>query len=347
MTPLTAEVMANDDRTGLGDTRFGFIVGAPRSGTTALARYLKKNPGVCFSSTKEPHYFARFDLRPLGPAELRAEVEREYLGRYFAHCADDRLRVEGSVTYLYAAPQMEPVLELWPDARFVICVRDPLKQVPSLHQRLLYLGDETERDFEKAWALRHKRARGEAVPRSCIEPRWLQYEEGGRLGAQVERFFATVGRERCHVVLFDDLVRDFAGEYHRLLDFLGLPDDGQREFPPVRSGKGVRIGWLQRLLKRPPVLTQRALAGSAYREHFKPVGDKPARPKPEKKPGRIMRARKALLRWNSTEPPKVVLSPAMVAEFQRIYADDVALLERLIGRDLSHWLGRGPDRSRT
>lgn len=323
-------------------TRFGFIVGAPRSGTTSLSRYLSKHPGVCFSSTKEPHFFARYDLRGVGDEELQAAVAGDYLRRYFGHCDDPaRLRMEASVTYLYAAEQMEPILRLWPEARFIICVRDPLAMVPSLHQRLLYLGDETVEDFERAWALRHRRARGEAIPRTCVEPRWLRYDEGGRLGAHVERFFAAVGRERCHVVLFDDLLRDPATEYRRTLEFLGLPDDGRTKFPQVRSGRAYRIGWLQRLLKRPPVITRRALAGKAFREHLKdPVAGKPRKAQ-DTGPGPVLRARKKLLQWNSVPPPKVRLSPATVAEFQELYAEDVARLEGLIGRDLSHWLGRG------
>lgn len=327
------------------DRRFGFVVGAPRSGTTSLSRYLRKHPDVCFSSTKEPHYFARFDLRGLGDAELEAEVQREYLDRYFAHCTEpEKLRMEGSVTYLYAAEQMEPVLRLWPDARFIICVRDPLAMVPSLHQRLLYMGDETVRSFERAWALRHRRARGEKIPRSCVEPRWLQYEEGGRLGAQVERFFEVVGRERCHVVVFDDLSADFPAEYRRVLEFLGLPDVKRRKFPAARSGQDFRFGWLQRLLKRPPVITRRALAGKAFGEHLKETGGA-KKAKPGKgSPSRITTARKKLLEWNSVPPKRVQLSPATVAEFQELYADDVARLEGLIGRDLGHWLGRGGKR---
>lgn len=326
------------------DPRFGFIVGAPRSGTTSLARWLRAHPQVCFSSTKEPHWFAQFDLRGLDEAALRRRVEREYLGRFFAECEPGKLKVEGSVTYLYAAEQVAPVLRLWPEARFVICVRDPLAMIPSLHQRLLYLGDETVEDFAEAWALRHRRARGEAIPRSCIEPRWLRYDEGGRLGTHVEHFFAAVGRERCHVVVFDDLAADPAGEYAKVLRFLGLPDDGRTNFSASRAGQGYRIGWLQRLLKRPPVITRRMLAGSAMREHFKEPGEGAGKPKRDKRPNLVMRARKRLLDWNRVPAGKTEVPPAIVAEFQQLWGGEVDKLGRLLGRDLSHWLGRAKQR---
>src|SRR5688572_15347927 len=106
---------------------FAFIVGAPRSGTTSLARYMEAHPGVCFSFVKEPHFFARYDLRDVPTPALRNQVEKDYLHRYFTHRPrEGRLLAEGSVSYLYAAAQMEPILRLWPEARFVICLRDPL-----------------------------------------------------------------------------------------------------------------------------------------------------------------------------------------------------------------------------
>nr|WP_294168560.1 sulfotransferase [uncultured Sphingomonas sp.] len=323
------------------DPRFGFIVGAPRSGTTSLARWLRTHPEVCFSSTKEPHYFAQVDLRGADETALRARVEREYLERFFAGCEPGKLKMEGSVTYLYAAEQVAAVLRLWPETRFIICVRDPLAMIPSLHQRLLYLGDETVEDFATAWALRHRRARGEAIPRSCVEPRWLRYDEGGRLGTHLEHFFAAVGRERCHVVVFDDLAADPAEEYAKVLRFLGLPDDGRTDFSTARAGYAYRIGWLQRLLKRPPVLTRRALAGSAMREHLKAPDEGGSKPKAGKQPSRVMRARKRLLRWNRVPARKTQVPPEIVAEFQWLYAGEVEKLERLLGRKLSHWLGRG------
>ena len=101
--------------------------------------------------------------------------------------------------------------------------------VPSLHQRLFYNGDETERQFDRAWSLVPERREGRAIPRSCIDPRFLDYWEAGQLGKHLERFIATVGADRCHVSIFDDFKRDPGREYRRALEFLELPDDGRSE----------------------------------------------------------------------------------------------------------------------
>src|SRR5881398_3142729 len=113
--------------------RFVFIVGAPRCGTTFLARHLKNHPDVCFSKVKEPHFFSTADLRNLSDVELEKTVARDYLEKFFPHRAPHSILAEGSVTYLYTPHQLRPILRLWPNAKFVVAVRDPMQMVPSLH----------------------------------------------------------------------------------------------------------------------------------------------------------------------------------------------------------------------
>ena len=208
-------------------SRWAFIVGAPRCGTTALSEYLREHPDVCFSTPKEPHFFLRYDLRGEEIGELRQRVRDKYLDLYFPEREGSSLFAEGSVSYFYAPDQLEPILKLWPRAKFIICLRNPLQMVPSLHQRLFYNGDETERQFDRAWSLVPERREGRAIPRSCIEPRFLDYWEAGQLGKHLERFLDTVGAERCHVSVFDDFKNDPAASIAACLSFLttGRPSD--------------------------------------------------------------------------------------------------------------------------
>lgn len=312
------------------------IVGAPRCGTTTLARMLKAHPGVAFSSVKEPHFFSRVDLNGLDDEELRAVATGEYLARYFPDVpAGAELLAEGSVSYLYAADRIRPLLRLWPDAKFIIVIRDPFELLPSLHQRLLFQGDETVRDFATAWRLQGERALGRRIPRRCADARQLQYAEVARLGKHVQRFFAAVGPERCHIILHEDLAADLGSVYCRLLAFLGLPDDGRREFEPRRVRSGFKMGWLQRLLKRPPVAT-RLLAG----EHFhRRVSARPPR-EPSAIAKMLMAARKRLLRWNAVPARRTEIPTDLQGEIRDLLRDDVELLSGLIGRNLDHWLGR-------
>jgi hypothetical protein len=315
---------------------FAFIVGAPRCGTTFIARHLRNHPNVCFSLVKEPHFFSARDLRALPQAELEKVIEREYLDRYFPHRRPDSLLVEGSVTYLYTPGQLEPVLQMWPDAKFIVAVRDPMHMVPSLHQRLRCIGDETVANFNRAWGLVQDRRQGRDIPRRCADPRWLDYWESGRLGHYVDEFFRTIGRERCFVSVFDDLKSDPADQYRRILEFLSLPDDGQSDFEPARQSSGFKYQWLQHLLKRPPRAAISLLGSEAtqIRTSTAPRGRKGALARA------ILGARSRLLEWNKQPSPPVQLSASVSAHMRSMFEDDVRLLSATISRDLSHWLNR-------
>ena len=312
-------------------TRWAFFVGAPRCGTTSLAKYLRGHPEACLSRPKEPHFFAMRDLRGHSLDELRKIVRSDYLERFFPHRHGSSVLAEGSVSYLYAPERLEPVLQLWPRAKFIICVRSPLQMVPSLHQRHFVNGDETVRSFERAWALVSERRQGRQVPRSCLDPRFLDYWEAGHLGRHVERFLSLIGRDRCMVSVFDDLTADPKNEYNRLLQFLDLPDDGKEVFERHAESRDCRIPWLQRLLQRPPRIAMGLvdpddLHNPRFAESVGPFFRK------------ILDVRNGILDWNEIAAERPRLDSTLIDEMRAMYRDDVALLSKLVGRDLSHWM---------
>ena len=148
--------------------------------------------------------------------------------------------------------QLEPVLKLWPNSRFVVAVRDPLTLLPSLHKRLIFTGDENLRSFEDAWAAVPDRAAGRRIPWSTIEPRWLRYDEAARYGTYVERLFAAVGKERCMV---DGVRRPRRRSGRASTDACSSLRASIRCPPPgnkaERESKGVRFLLLQQMLEAP------------------------------------------------------------------------------------------------
>lgn len=320
--------------------RFIFVVGAPRCGTTTLSHFLRDHPDVSPPAVKEPHFFAQHDLRGMPDAELREFVEEEYLGRFFKRGRGKKIGADASVTYLYTPEQLEPILRLWPNSRFIVSLRDPLTMLPSLHQRLVYLADETIRDFSEAWAAVPDRAAGRRIPQHAADPRWLRYDEAARFGTYLERLFAVVGRERCLVLTLDELVADTEAQYRRLMDFAGLEPVPGTDFSPQRSGWAIRSQSLQRLLKRPPRRIREYLAGKHFRARIHDLE------KPKKKTSHkaIWSLRRALLRLNrvNARPEPVPLS--VQREIADHYREEVEYAGSLLRRDLSHWLQPKPGR---
>lgn len=321
--------------------RFVYIVGAPRCGTTTLAGFLKQHPRICFPVVKEPHFFLQHDVRTLDDTALRDIVEREFLDRFYGHCDAGRdTGVDGSVSYLYDPESLLPALTLWPDAKFVIAVRDPMSMLPSLHARLKYTGDETIERFEDAWAAIPDRAAGKRIPRSALDPRWLRYDEAGKFGSYVERFFDIIGRERCFVSVFDDLIADPEGQYRAMCEFVGIEPFEGTSFKPKRGARGFRYGWLQRLLKRPPNAARAFLAGEKFRQRERDLDEEASNKVREK----IFSIRKRLIRWNRIPLEKRPIPVTVQQDIRDRLKGEIDQLGRLLGRDLGHWLEVRPDR---
>jgi len=300
-----------------------FVVGAPRCGTTSLCRFFAKNPQICFSRPKEPHYFAQLRAMPSPD-----EVQRDYIERYFGHRhAGHRAAGEGSVSYLYAPEAIERIRHFNPDARFIAMVRNPMSMLPSYHLKMRFLLQEDEETFAAAWRLQEARARGERVPGHCLDARALMYGEVAKYGAHIERLIQAAGRERAHVVVFDDFVADQLAAYRRVLEFLGVDYDGRTVFKRRYESRMYRYRWLQRLFFL-PVVRGGARIDTAHRvkRKYKKTG--------AKKASWITR----LTAWNTVSAAPAPLTPEMRATVADYLRADNALLSRLLGRDLSHWL---------
>jgi len=300
-----------------------FVVGAPRCGTTAFCRYLARNPQICFSQPKEPHYFTQLTHDPSA-----AELARDYLERCFSHYRDTHRAVgEGSVSYLYLPQTIERIRRINPEARFIALVRNPLTMLPSYHLRMLFLLQEDEPDFARAWSLEPTRARGQRVPRHCLDPRLLLYSKVAQLGSQVEQLFAIAGRERSRVIVFDDLKADPLRVYRDALEFLGVDYDGQTSFETRYESRMYRYRWLQRMLFVPAVRGGRMLATLQQRSRkYNPDGSK--------RPSLIKR----VTRWNKVPASPVALTPPVADAVRETLRPDVELLSRLLGRNLGGWL---------
>lgn len=294
-------------------------MGAPKCGTTALSEYLRGHRQVFMSQPKEPHFFGA-DL-DYYYAPGRATLPH-YLRLFEAAGPEHRAVGEASVWYLYSGRAASEIRAFAPEARAIAMVRNPVELVPSLHSQLRYVLDEDEPDVETAWRLQEERAAGRRLPPTVRQPSFLQYGQVARLGAQVRRLLEVFPREQVDVIVFDDLREDAGAVYRRTLAFLGVPDDGRRDFPRVNENKEHRAGALARLTQRPP----RALVGAA-------TGVKRALGVERLDVlGRIRRRNRRVAR----RPP---VSPAFAEELRRYFRDDVHELGELIGRDLSHWCG--------
>ena len=302
-----------------------FVVGAPRCGTTSLHSLLAQHPQVFMSSVKEPHFFAS-DINARYEQHVGREIPSLYrtLDAYlelFADAGEARIRGESSVYYLYSQAAADAIAAYAPDARIVIMLREPVSFLHSLHGRLRSMGDETEADFERALELEPARARGEQLPRTVRFPELLGYSKYADFAEGLERYYDRFGRERVHVLIFDDYRSDKRKAWDELLAFLGLEPAELPESEEKNPHHEPRWVWLTVFLRE--------------RVHW--MLDPPAsRLGWLTLPWRLRRKAYKLLEsfnWRPTE--RAALDDAVRQRLKRRFAPQVARVSELVGRDLT------------
>jgi Sulfotransferase family len=291
-----------------------FIAGAPRSGTTFMFEYLGQHPGVFAPERKEPQHFAT-DLDSGSYLDSLTFVRDtdEYLG-LFAGARADQLTGEGSTWYLYSSDAAANIKRANPDARIIAMLRHPVEMLYSLHGRRFYAGSEDLPDFADALDAESDRRAGRRIPPRARNVKALFYRDVGKYGEQLERYFDTFGRDRVHVVIFDDFTADPAAAYRGVVEFLGLDRSFEPDFKVVNEAATRRSPRLQRMLLAPPVVrVARAVI---------PVGLRP----------RVGRAWDRLTTRKERRPP---LDPQVASALRDDLLPDVQRLSGLLGRDMT------------
>jgi hypothetical protein len=291
-----------------------FILGAPKCGTTSMAMWLSRHPNVFMSPWKEPKYFDR-DLK----TRLRLS-RRQYLN-LFKDATDEHLAVgEATVWYLYSQAAIPAIERELPGARFLVMLRNPVDMAYALHEQMVMGSVEREQDFARAWHMSAERRQGHGAWLWVTEPRRLDYQGVCSLGEQVGRLFTLVPRTRVLLLVLEDVREDPHREYLRVLRFLGLPDDGRSDFPVHNPAKRVRSPVVQAMLKaakKGDFVFQSNLGLSAGHPTLW----------------------RMLYTLNRSPRPRPPLTSDLRSELQEFFAKDIAQLEGLMGRDLSHWKG--------
>jgi len=234
-----------------------YLIGAPKSGTTSLARWLSAHPEVYFSVPKEPFYWA--DDYPRLRAHYGFSDQSSYAALFAGAAARRaRVRAEGSTVYLYSRTAVPQICTAVPDARFIVALRDPVELVVSWHRTQLVALNESERDFAAAW---RRSCAGGLPDTDPLDPKLLDYPRIGALGAALARVLELVPRDRLHVLTLDELRRDPRAVWDALTGFLGVPPSPVPDFATYNvSAKSARYPMVRRLTHRPPDLLERPVA---------------------------------------------------------------------------------------
>lgn len=289
------------------------VVGAAKSGTSSLDRYLAQHPEVYMPQKKEAHIFSipDFPTRFQGPGDegMNTETIRS-MDRYQALFADAqpyRAVGESSVFYLHFPGTAQRIQAANPDMKILMLLRNPVDRAFSAYMHVVR--DERETlSFEDSM-------RQEPVRKQLnYEPMWL-YRELGLYTAQVKRFLEVFPRKQVKILLFEEFSRNTEASMADIFRFLDVD-------PSVRIDTGLRHN--ESGLPKSRGLFNFIAKPHPIKEVFKPLV-------PQRLRERIgIQAKSMLLQ-------KVNMNPTTRRELEGFFADDIRALADLIDQDLRPW----------
>ena len=310
---------SNDRGVAAGRVPDFFIVGHPKSGTTALYEALRRHPQIFMPELKEPVFFAT-EL----PRQAHRYVAPATLGEYlalFEGAAPDRRVGEASASYLWSHAAAAGIAELAPQARIVAILREPASFLHSFHLQCVQSHNESERDFAKALALEPARREGRRIPRRSSWPQVLLYSEHVRYVEQLRRYHAVFPAEQVLVLIYDDYRGDNEGTARSVLRFLGVADDSPIHIDEANPSVRMRSQGLDEVLD--VVSIGRGPLSHTVKRAVKTIV-----------PQELRRTALDTLRRRlvvaEPEPP----DPQLMLELRRRYRNEVEALSEYLDRDL-------------
>jgi len=297
-----------------------FFIGGMRCGSTSLNLMLEQHPEIYMSGVKEPHYYLAQAFRN---KETPSPEDTEFLetfvkgGKYrTAHTYQSLFQDIGgakvvgeSSHYLYYGETAAAIYKDSPDARILVCLRDPVDRLFSEYLLNLRRGSETGSfaDYVERYAAGF--VSGE-IPDKINVPKLDKGIQSELLAPWIEQF----GSERVKTVLFDDLNQHPTETMKDIFSWLGVDANFIAQKVHAQKGGAAKAKWITNAMNAQNVILKQAK-------------------------NLIPKSMKVKLR--SAMFSKTLERPEMEAETRRFlvefYQDDVEQLSKIIRKDLTCW----------
>ncbi len=268
---------------------------------------------------KEMHHFGR-DLH-FGTNFYRRD-EREYLAAFKGWNGQRRIG-EASVWYLFSTQAAAEIKAFNPEARIIIMVRDPAEMLHSLFYAFRADCNEPLATFKEALAAQAERRAGRLTSRKTYFRQGLIYHDVPRFTEQIRRYFQLFGRDRVHVVTYDDFAAETDAAFAGVLDFLEVDYvRPEKKFNVINGNHSLKIPLLQTVMAD-PFIRGTAIALRSWL------------------PGPVFAALQKTENWvmksNSRGHKRPRLDPDLWQKLKQEFTPEVERLSELLGRDLTHW----------
>tara|TARA_Y100000768_G_C23938599_1_gene663900 strand:+ start:316 stop:1245 length:930 start_codon:yes stop_codon:yes gene_type:complete len=299
------------------------IIGAGKSGTTAIHEYCDQHPEVFMTAVKETNFFElegkKINYTPEEDPERLHHYPQsinnpeDYKALYRAAQGNEKAYGETSPMYLYGKNAPANIKKYVPEAKIIAILRNP---VDRLYSRFLHLsrdGNEPTKNFE------------DALDQSTIWWRRDDLVKEGFYYTHLKRYYELFEPNQIKVFLYEDLKKDSDQLMRDLFTFIGVNPDFKPQLDVEYNVSGK---------PKNPLIDKLIGANSILLRTAKTVA-----------PGIISKlkgsaqAQKMLTDIRKKNLDRSPLSTEVKGKLiEEVYKDEITKLGQLIHRDLSKWL---------
>ena len=284
------------------------IIGAMKSGTTALYYYLEQHPEIYMSPVKEPNFFSSQEQENAADAVTN-------IGTYqhlFRGGSGKKALGEASHSYLYEPRAAAEIRRYVPEAKLIAILRNPIDRAYSHFLHMVRSGTEPLDDFAQALREEEVGIHNERTSQDYIG-RGLYYD-------QLKRYFGIFPQEQVRVYLYEDLSGAPISTVQDAFRFLKVDDSFVPDVSLRRNVSGdPKYKTLDGLLRRQSRIKHAAKIYLPARMRW-----------------RLSKTFDDLKTRNLAEPPPV--QSKVRRQLIGVYREDILKVQELIHRDLSGWL---------
>ena len=289
------------------------IIGAMKAATTSLYNYLKQHPDIFMPSIKEPMFFNNYNKEYNYITKGRKTKKITTLKQYynlFDSVKNETAIGEASPGYISDKNCPTLIKKHLPNVKIIAILRHPVERAYSNYLHAHRSGKEILYDFEKAFNEEEVR----------IKKNWsplYHYKSKGFYFEQLNRYYNLFPKENIHIVLFEEIIKDPKSVSKKIFKFLNVDSsfipDSSKQINVSGTPKGF-FGWL-------------VMKGRYYNLIPNIVFSKYV-------PEAIIK----FLFKSAYSNPKKITNDKIKKLTDLHYKEDILKLEKLINKDLKHWL---------
>ena len=289
------------------------VIGAMKAATTSLYTYLKQHPDVFMTAIKEPMFFNNFQsknsFKVLGRKTKKITTFEHYYP-LFDSAKNEKAIGEASPAYISNKDCPSLIKKHLPETKIIAILRQPVARAYSNFLHARRAGREPISDFETAF---NKESERKAKNWSPL----YHYKDKGYYAEQLGRYFTLFQKENIKILLFEDLVKNPIKTTQEVFKFLNIDNSFIPDTSKKANISGTPNGLFGLLIMK---LRYYNLIPNIQFSNFLP--------------GFIIQ-----FIFNSAYNKARPLAPEIKKRITHtFYKEDILKLEKLIEKDLKHWL---------